>query len=580
MKFYIACIQKLSELVQEHMDKTQQRFMICPSLRVFEASDFEFLTSSQPHEKSSLLHEDISMQLNSMSTHETLWDIDANKNLFEYYKEHLKTLKVKDQITVSDEIGSGLGLLYKEDGAPTEELVKYSEMLETYTELLDLKDQYKKEIATTELKDIGLKKLENLNRKIMLHMVNWKQNGNKKSIEEALEKENKLSDYDTFLELKSKAESELLNSELTGMQSLSSFTKLQIIPANFYKDKTEWNSLEIEDTEVDTIFENAKKSKNGFNEDLFDFEYEDSFIKKINVDYCLINIRRTWLKKSLIDSEFIVRKESKKTAWYPKKVLLIKDIKVILHDNLDVKEKKAIEAESLLKFGPLFMKNQFFTNLHSKESFIKPITNKKVYKNLAMNIDKQLVFDKPKIMVSHHKLKPHRPLINRKQALTMKLASVSHKKKRTKTTKVKSERIVPGAKPILKPMNAVSTNFILPSLMVHSFNWVDTSKQARLHIKVKDKILKTGIYKVEVLIKSTKDNYFKDVETNHQGVISFQLPKGNYRIELRKNGYKEISFAIVVQENKNIELKKTLEPKEVVYDSFFLGGIIGEQITI
>ena len=261
MKYYVACIQKLSELVSQQINTKNQEFMMCPSLRVFETNDFEFLTEPKPSVERALRHEDISIQLNSMSSKEASWDIDVNNNLFDRYKEYIKTLKIKDQSTISDEIGSGLGLLYDEAGLPTEQLVKYSEMLHGYEGLLEEKQTLQEQLSdveTEEAKQIIQDQLKLLKRKITLQLVDWKSNGFKSSIEAALDKENKLSDYDTFLELKSKVESELLNAELTGMQSMSSFTRLQMIPSNFYKDATTWSQLEIEDKEVDAIFEKAK----------------------------------------------------------------------------------------------------------------------------------------------------------------------------------------------------------------------------------------------------------------------------------------------------------------------------------
>ena len=87
----------------------------------------------------------------------------------------------------------------------------------------------------------------------------------------------------------------------------------------------------------------------------------------------------------------------------------------------------------------------------------------------------------------------------------------------------------------------------------------------------------TGIYKAEILIKGINDTYLKEVETDQDGDVKVLLPKGTYQIDIQKNGYGKMSFRQQVLENKNIDVKKVLKPKEVIYDSFFLGGVIGEK---
>ena len=126
----------------------------------------------------------------------------------------------------------------------------------------------------------------------------------------------------------------------------------------------------------------------------------------------MIDIRRTWLKKNLLNSDYIVETETTETSRYPKKILLLKDIRIVMHDNLKEDEKKEIEAKSILKFGPILMKNQFFLNKHSKESFIKPITNKVAYHNLALKIDSKLAITS--LVNSNVNLKPTNKVFNKR----------------------------------------------------------------------------------------------------------------------------------------------------------------------
>ncbi|MFV0541060.1 MAG: carboxypeptidase-like regulatory domain-containing protein [Aestuariibaculum sp.] len=570
MKFYIACIQKLKELVEDTNSKSNTNFVPCASLRVFEATDFEFLSGKLLNTEQFLNSEDISAQLNSLSTDKTYWDIDAQSNLYEYYKLFLEQLQLKkpqDEMTVSI---PDKKLLYSTDNEPSEQLLLYNKYLEQYEQLVDelneLYSGFENDTASEDNKTTFFLKVDIHQKKIALLLAEWRLKGLKDTIEKALKNINKLSDYDKTLKLKNKILSDIKNIEAIGIQSMNAYVKLQMVPYNFYKNENAWTSLEVNQSELKSILSRAKKDLKGFNKDIINFDYDETFINKITLNYCIITIKRPWLYKDVPISKYIDSNTKKNIYTYAKKIVLIKDLRVILKENLSQAEKTAIEANNIIKFGPIFMKNQFFLNKTSKESFIKPITNKKIYSSkYAHKVDKKLVHAAPLIMAVNPKT-------------TIKPQTVKDKKATIVSTRLRI--VTPKIKPETKPKPLITFNAKSALLYKIKDLNIATIKQSNIHIKISDKLTKDGIYKAELSFKSVNNNFFKEIETDEKGTFSFSLPKGTYNVSIRKNGYKELEFNQAIQENKNINITKILEPQEVMFDSYFLMGIIADKVTL
>ncbi len=583
MKFYIACIQKINETVKNGMANTNEKFVACPSLRVFESSDFKFLSGKDLNQNDFLNSEDISMQFNSTSNTVDFWDIDPNLNLFERFKSRINQLKTKSKTHLKNALKKDFDLLYNADETETEILENYNEKLVEYDDLIsqfeDVVEEYDVDLSDNEKRALS-QKLDVIDKKIGLHIALWKLNGLKDTVDDALSRINHLSDFDQFLVELKNIKSDIQNAEASGIQSLSTFSKTQIIPFDFYANDHAWSSLEVVNTELDALFSKAKKSLKGYNESILDFDYKEDFIEKVTLKYCIIHIRRPWFKPDVLQHDFVNIGKTKNTL-YAKKIVLIKDLRVILKEDLTTVEKTNIQKNSIIKFGPIFMKSQLFKNKKSRKDFIKPITNKKLYKaNIFSKIDAKIMAESPKTMAVNPKL------VNTTVMSRVAMKSTAIKTARVaKPTRTRSGRIRPVAiktKPtaiVMKPQMAM-VKLDARKAMFHKINWTNIKNQSNIHFAILDKLSNDPIYKAEISIKNRSSSFYKEIETDEVGKITVQLPKGSYDVTIRKNGFRETGFIQVVQENKNITITKKLEPEEIVYDSYFLMGIIGEQIKL
>ncbi len=578
MKSYIACIQKLSEIVNETTMNEKEKFLACPSLRMFEAGDFKFLSGEDLSPQDFLKSEDLSLQLDSLSNETNFWDVDPNNNLFEKFKNKINQLKTKSKSSLKLDIENDLKLLYNTDESETELLESYNEKLMEYEEFIanyeEVLEEYEDDLTDNE-KQLINQKLDVISKQIALQFARWELNSVKSSVEAILEKVNHLNDYDLFLGKLKEIKSALRNSELTGMQSNNAYNKLHIIPFDFYENDNTWSSVEVTNAEFDGLFKKAKQSLKGFNESILEFDYKEDFIERIKLNYCIVNIKRNWLVSSVFDSEYVQKKRTTPST-YAKKVILVKDLRVILKEDLTEVEKVEIEKNSVMKFGPIFMKNQFFKNKVSKEAFIKPITSRKLVKNKRFKKTDVKIAAKSPTLVMNPKLM----MVNTKARRVV--SNPQKPKGRTaKPLNTRTRARVITSKPTAKKQPILLTS---KTAMIHKIDWSkfkkNKAKASTLHFDVKDKRSNEEVYKAEISIQSRNTNMFKEIETDENGKITTTLPKGSYDVSIRKNGYEEISFIQAVQENKNVNIAKKMEPQEVVYDSYFLMGIIGETINL
>lgn len=571
MKSYIACIQKLKEITEETNTNNQEQFIACPSLRLFESEDFKFLSGENLSPQDFLKSEDISLQLNSLSNHENYWDIDPNLNLFDTYKNRIEGLKVKTRIILKKSCDDDIKLLYHPDETETDLMASYNEKLLEYDELVqeyqEIVEEYDDSLSDLEKKSIE-QRIDIVVKTIALHTAKWELNSVKSTVENTLDKINRLNHYDLYLNSLNEIKSKLKNSESTGIQSNDSYNKLHIVPYDFYENDNNWNSIEIQSNEFDSLFNKAKKTMKGFNESILEFDYKEDFIEKITFNYCTISIKRNWFQSDILDNEFIENKSAKNQYTYAKKIMLMKDLRIILKENLSSTEKKEIEKNSVIKFGPIFMKNQFFRNKISNEAFVKPITSKSLikksmFKKMEIKIDKT----SPSLATT---LKPKPKAVTRSRRATPLAA------RRVNPTMM--ARVNPKIK--LHKVNTPTIKLNSKMALIHKVDWNKTKIQSNLHFTLKDKHTKEPLYKSEISIQSKNTSLFKEIESDENGKISTTLPAGSYEITVRKNGYKEVKFTQAILANKNQNISKTLEPKEVVYDSYFLMGIIGEKINL
>lgn len=566
------------------MVNSTDEFVACPSLRVFESSDFKFLSGKDLTQNDFLNSEDVSMQFNSISNTKGFWDIDPNLNLFDLYKSRIAQLKTKNKTILKNELKKDFDLLYNSDESETETLQNYNEKLAEYDDLLSqfesLVETFDSELTDDEKKALS-QRLDVIDKKIGLHIALWKLNGLKDTVDNALSRINHLNEFDQFLVELKNIRSHIQNAESTGIQSLTTFSKTQIVPYDFYSNDFAWSSLEVLNTELNGLFSNAKKNLVGFNEGLLDFEYEEDFIEKVTLKYCLINIKRPWFKPDALLHDFVEPIKTK-SALYAKKIVLIKDLRVILKEDLTSVEKSNIQKNSIIKFGPIFMKSQLFKNKTSRKDFIKPITNKKLYKaNIFSKIDAKIMLKSPRIMAVNPKLMAPALLTKSKikMATNKKVASPKALHVNMRPIAVNKAQALKQKSITAKPQLA-HLKLDPKKLMFHTINWTNITNQSNVHFTIKDNLTNEPLYKSEISIQNRSTNFYKEIETDESGKILVKLPKGGYNVSIRKNGFKELTFTQIVQETKNLNILKKLVPEEIVYDSYFLMGIIGEQVKL
>ena len=101
---------------------------------------------------------------------------------------------------------------------------------------------------------------------------------------------------------------------------------------------------------------------------------------------------------------------------------------------------------------------------------------------------------------------------------------------------------------------------------------------ANIIFTIKDKITQLGIYKTEISIMGTNNSVFKEIETDQDGTINFQLPIGNYSVEIKKDGYSLLKSTLNVVNTNTVNQELILNPESVAYDTYFLIGMICERL--
>lgn len=577
MKYYIALYQRLKDLYMSQSSQENDLALICPSLRLYEKEDLDLLKPLQEKETTAnalLKKQQVSYELNSLPISSTFWDLNPSNTLFDVYREILEFSKIKDlenRILELDEAEKEK--LYDSKGKPTKEYKAYQKYLKLYEHSLAPIEEHLSRfdaLLSDDQKMNWQNQLSVLSSEKEQAFADLEIKGFKNLIENALKKFNQITEIDRFLDKFQNVKMTFDAAEKTDVTSNSALHDINFIPYDFMENESGWTNLKLDKTELDLLFEEAQKFSENLPKEILDIDYDEKYIKGIELDYSFVHLKRNWFNKSIFHSEYFQWNEAKpisdgitissafKLPAYPKAMILIKNLKI----NLDatIPENQVNNPNQLIYFGPLILKKQLFINKSSEQKFLKAVTNKETIKSDQLNY----LIRKSEPLKVETISKPS--LGNRFDDKSLRLRTPFN----TATQPAIEENpITPIA--IVKPI--LINPKIFTDLVVNPVPIL-----AKVFFTITDQISKKGTYKSAISIKGTDNNNVFEIETNENGEISANVPLGNYKIEIRTDGYTIENAEFKVENTNNMSLNYSLKREEINFKSFFLIGMICEKI--
>lgn len=575
MKYYISLFQKLKNLYKNQSSNPNEVALICPSLRVYEEVEMkmllpDLLLDATTKGEALLKKEDISYQLNSLPTSDKYWDINIDKNLFEVF-ENLVNATQKTNISTDAFDPNVQKTLIDDKGKPSKAKKAYDKYVKLWEKMVEDWENHLQEytsLTTDDEKTIWTEKMNLLHTKKSNLFADFKILGFKDTIENAVAIINQSNDYDLFLKELDAVKSALQNAKKTGLQSLATYLDMQFIPYDFMTGDNGWNTLSLDKTQLDQLYNEVKTNANhDFPEEIMSIDYDEKNITGIELEYAIVSIKRNWFNATPLISEYYTPENNVKISdgntisndfllpAFPKKMMLIRNLKINIDDTIT--SNQVSDLNQIIRFGPIVMKNQLFVNEHNKAKFIKPIRNKR-----TLQSENVRVYNKKNLV--------HRDLQNP-----------------TTTTSARIVTSAPVATTIVQPMrSAVISRAVLTEkpLVIQPvlFNPIKIlphlNNLTLVNFSVKDKLSQEMIYKAEISITGINNAVFKEIETDQDGKISTQLPIGNYNIEIQKNGYGLLKNTLQIVDKNILTKDYILQPESVSYNSYFLVGMICERL--
>ena len=587
MKYYIALYQRLKEIYLSQSSHTNDAVLICPSLRLYEMDDLQLLKPQSLLKDTSktvdaiLKKQQVSYELNSLPSSNKYWDLNASNTLFDAYREILNYAKVKDlEQGLKDAVKAENPKLYDVKGKETKEYKAYQKQMNVYDMTLKAVEEH---LTLFDALDTEEEKLNwNLQLAILKSkkdqaMADWKVKGFKEMIEEALKVVNSTSETDNFLDLFQSVKNNFDAAEKTDVTTLSAIHDIHFIPYDFMENESGWNHLFLEKSELETLFAEVKSGVQEIPEEIMDIEYDEKFIESIEFDYTFVHLKRGWFNKQIFISEYFQWNEPQtisdginistdfKLSAFPKTMLLIKSLKINLNDA--VSEKQVDEPDQIIRFGPLILKQQLFTNKTTNQRFLKAVTNKNIIKSDQMNymIRKANETEFVEVRTEPNSIPTPNILVNR----------------------TLERRILVTPKVIASPVNYkdLQRNNVRLGILKFKkgdlFIKIDQSSittTSKVFFTINDSNSNKGIYKCALSIKGTDNSRVIELETNENGQISTNIPVGKYDLEGRIDGYGILKINFNVENSNPLTFTYTMNREEIKFQSFFLVGMVCERI--
>ena len=588
MKYYTALFQKIKDYYKTQTTNDLEIPLICPSLRVYEESEMKLLLPQMLIDEKSkgealLKKQDISFQLNSIPSSDKYWDINPSNTLFEAYSKIINSAQNNTAEENELEIEEAKKILYDTKGKPTKEKKAYDKYIEFFDVLLlEWEEHVLKfnDLTSDDEKQIWLEKLNIILLKKEKLIIDHKLLGFKSIIEKAMKIINKSDGFDVFLSNLINSRNIMENSRKTGLQSLESYHDINFVPYDFMSNDNGWTKLILDKKELDELYKTVQLEKNDFPEEIISIDYDEKNILGVELEFSIINMQRNWFVLSPIVSSFFKWTEAKSISdgqtisnefllpAYPKKMILIKNLKINIDPSID--SEKVSNINQLIHFGPIIMKNQLFINSKSNVKFVKAIKNKETLKSNNINYyrAKANLSDTIKVNLGTRT----KPIIRTNPNLKPTADAIRISRPISRATTAKPVRINP------KPAMIASTIRINPVLFQPATVLTINNNLTTIVVNILDKVTKEAVYKSEISIIGTNNSYFKEIESDKEGSIDFKLPIGNYKIKIVKDGYSILEQELKVENKNTITKEYSLSPESVNYDSYFLIGMICEKL--
>ncbi|UUC45289.1 carboxypeptidase-like regulatory domain-containing protein [Flavobacterium cerinum] len=605
MKYYTALFQKIKEYYKTQSSNSSEMALICPSLRVYENDEIKLLLPQilldDPLKGEGLLKkQDLSFQLNSLPTSDTFWDVNPANTLFTVYGNLINSEQGLNPDSIATVNETAQQVLYDAKGKATKEKKAYDKYLGLYETLVREWEQHVAaydDAASEDEKHIWLEKLNVILLKKEKLAVDHKLLGYKKLIEEAIKQLNSKDGLEIFLANLTNSRNTMELSKKTGIQSLESYHDINFVPYDFMSNDSGWIKLSIGKQELDQLYETAKNEKDAFPDEVISIDYDERNIIGIELEFSIVTMLRNWFSLPTLTSEYFKWNGTQPISdgqsisnnfllpAFPKKLILIKNLKI----NIDpsISETVVNNIDQLIHFGPIIMKNQLFTNANTNVRFIKAIKNKETLEsnNVKYYSTKTEQNDSNMLEPTPVTTPPIKPIAS----APIYKAMDSIKQPWIKTTMAPTIKMMPIINPTPTPTPApqvpnailgikrfIRTNPILFPPVITTPTPVKTL--ATVVLTITDSVSKQNVYKSEISVIGTNNTIFKEIESDKNGAIEFQLPVGNYKVKVKKDGYKVFESELKIENLITVTREYALAPESVTYDSFFLIGMICEKL--
>ncbi|GAA4774938.1 MULTISPECIES: hypothetical protein [Flavobacterium] len=591
MKYYIALYQKLRDTYLSINSNENDLPLICPTLTMYSKEELEMLRpQSQITDKSiigeSLLKkEQISNELNSIPTSSSNWNVNPENILSEVYKNILESIQpigLQDQFLKIDIKDSAV--LFDSSQKPTKEYKAYLKYLVAYEKNLEVVQQHLEtfDSSATDLKKTAWEdKLVVLGSKAKLAYAELEVKGYKNVVEKAINEINNNTELEKYLGLLESTKSIFDITKKTGVETLASYHNIDFSPYDFMVNESGWNNLKIEKKELDELYLKAKQSAGGIPEEILSLEYDEKYIKGIELDYSFIHLKRSWFNKDIFNQKFFSHNNEKKVSdgqtisndfqlpAFPKIMILMKNLKVDLETNILESQINAIN--NMIHFGPLILKNQMFVNKQNNTSFLKVITNKETLRSNQLQYlarkSETTTLEIQNEVAKEISTETNTPIKNTISATPVNMRTINSPKLAT-----------------MKPLEMRATNTAILNVNTTLLTPIIATFPilgARTTFTINDSVSKKGIYKCSISIKGKEgNNIVREIETNQEGTISTMLPIGKYSLELKCDFYTSKTIEINIENNNPLSLTYELSRDIVEYKSYFLIGMICEKLPL
>ena len=625
MKYYIAVYEKLRQVYLSRGAMENDLPMICPSLRMYENEDLELLkpssllTPEQNKTESIIRKQNISYELNSVPISPFFWDLNINTALFDIYSDILQFSNIKNFEQNFDKVSiNSSTILSDSKNADTKEYKNYKKYrlnydlsLQKISEHLSLFDDLNSDDKRNNWKD----QLLSLNNNRELAMSEWKVKGSKDLIDKELLRINANSDADLFLALSHEAKFTFDAAEKTDVVTNSSIHDINFIPYDFMENESGWNNLKLNKDELEALYLSAKNSNENLPTEILSIDYDEKGISGIEVDFTFVHLKRSWFNKNVLLSNYFQWNETKpisdgatisdgfRLPAIPKTMMLIKNLKIILDSS--VNDTDVNNPNQMIFFGPMVMKQQLFLNQSNNEKFLKVVTDKRTIQSdqlsyLSKRASPQMLDIKrtniaPKIAESTtatpvNVINPinstiridrmkmgsalsNGPILNAMRAETFPIF------RRGTTVEGATKLTQPGELPgnvVLVRDHRTTSGIFIP------INLPQAVSVANITFRVKDNKNDIPVYKCNLSIiginSNSESNRIFNIETDQSGIISQNIPIGEYKISLRIDEYAilDTKFSVTTTNPQTLEYKLLRE--EIKFKSFFLIGMICEKM--